>query len=480
MDKFARAMPPPAVMARHPAPGPNMDPALRLRVSPWSYAPLAAALALRLASEPTADLSYLALAFYALAGRPHALRALAMSWLFTMISPGIAPDAAYAAIGRYAVLGGAVLSMLLHGGLFRGSPRGGGIVLATMLLGLLLILHSNFFSPMADVSVLKAVSWAVAMTTIFAAWTGLSQTERVTVTAELFGLLVLVLLASLPLIVLPLGYLRNGTGFQGILNHPQAFGPTMALLGSWATARLLAEHRPAWSSVAFLGLCLFAVLASEARTAGFAMVLGVGLSVLAAPGLSGKPMRRLLPGLRSPRLWTALFAALLGGLMLAPVIAQRFDQYIRKSGRAEVETFLQAYDLSRGRLMDRMWENIAERPLTGSGFGIASEPALMIVTRDPILGLPIGASIEKGVLPLAIVEEIGIAGSLLMGMWLFRLMRGSARGGVASFSVSLTALLLNLGEATLFSFGGFGLLLLLLLGWGGTSTQTVAGTARHG
>lgn len=41
-------------------------------------------------------------------------------------------------------------------------------------------------------------------------------------------------LLSLPLLVHPLGYLRNGTGFQVILNHPQVFGPTMALLCAWA------------------------------------------------------------------------------------------------------------------------------------------------------------------------------------------------------------------------------------------------------
>ncbi|MDN2578974.1 hypothetical protein [Aquibium sp. ELW1220] len=479
MDKFARPMPPHAAMAYAP-PWLAGRREARPRFSIWTYAPLLAALALRLASGPTADLSYLALAAYALAGRPHALRALAMSWLFSMISPGIAPDAAYAALGRYAVLGGAALSMLLHGGLFKGSPPGGGMVLATILLGLFLVLHSYFVSPMVDVSVLKAVSWAIAMAAILSAWTGLTPAERDRAAGELFGLLVLVLLVSLPLIALPIGYLRNGTGFQGILNHPQAFGPTMALLGAWAAARLLGERHPTWRSVILVGFCLFVVLASEARTAGVAMVLGIGLSVMAAPGFSGVSVRRLLPGLRSPRLWTAFFAALLAGLMLAPVIAQKFDHYITKSGRAEAGSLFQAYDQSRGRLIDKMTENIVKRPFTGSGFGIASEPALMIVRRDPILGLPVGASIEKGVLPLAIVEEVGIAGALLVGAWFFRLMRNAGRRGIAPFAVGLTAIILNFGEATLFSAGGLGLLLLLLLGWGGASARPAMDARRLG
>ncbi|RST85170.1 hypothetical protein EJC49_16970 [Aquibium carbonis] len=477
MDKFARPLPPHPAMA-YPPPWLADRREVALRFSVWTYAPLLAALMLRIASGPTADLSYVALAAYALAGRPHALRALAMSWLFSMISTGIAPDAAYAAIGRYAVLGGAALSMLVHGGLFKGSPRGGGMVLATILLGLFLVLHSYFISPMVDVSVLKAVSWAVATTTILSAWTGLTPAERDRAARELFGFLVLVLLVSLPLLVLPLGYLRNGTGFQGVLNHPQAFGPTMALLGAWAAARLLGEPRPSWSSVGLLGLCLFAVLASEARTAGFAMVLGIAISMFAAPGFSGQPIRRLLPGLRSTRLWTAFFAALLAGLVLAPLIADRVGHYITKSGRAGSGSIFEVYDRSRGRLINQMTENIIKRPLTGNGFGIASEPALMQVKRDPILGLPIGASIEKGVLPLAIIEEVGISGALLVVTWFFSLMRNAGRGGIAPFAVGLTAIILNFGEATLFSAGGLGLLLLLLLGWGGTSARP-AMNARH-
>lgn len=452
----------------------------KLRFSLWTYAPLLAALIFRLASESTADLGYVALAAYALAGRPHALRALALSWLFSMINPGIAPDASYPALMRYAVLGAAALSVLLHGGLFKGSQRGGGMVLATILLGIFLFFHSFFVSPLVDVSVLKALSWTIAMTTILSAWTGLAPSERDRAANDLFGLLVLVLVVSLPLIAAPLGYLRNGTGFQGVLNHPQAFGPTMALLGAWSAARLFGERHPSWRSVILVVLCLYVVLASEARTAGMAMMLGIGLSVVAAPIFAGASARRMLPGLRSPRLWTVFFAALLAGLILAPTITEKFDHFITKSGRAEAESLFDAYDKSRGVLIEPMMENIGERPLLGSGFGIASDQALMIVERDPVFGLPVGAPIEKGVLPLAITEEVGIIGALLLGAWFFCLMRNAGRSGIAPFAVGLTALLLNFGEATLFSAGGHGLLLLLLLGWCGTSTRSPPNDIQHG
>ncbi|PSJ61521.1 hypothetical protein [Pseudaminobacter soli (ex Li et al. 2025)] len=436
----------------------------------WAYAPVAAALVLRLASGPTANLSYLALAAYALLSRAHAIRALALSWLFTMISPGIAPEASAGAVGRYAVLFAAAASAIVHSSLFSSEPRLRPFTLATLLLGLFIMCHSLLFSPIPDVSVLKAVSWTLAMTTLLSAWCSLSEQQMQEMSQQLFWGLVLVLLASLPLAASSLGYMRNGMGFQGILNQPQAFGPTMALLCAWTTSRLFGEARPSWWLLGVAGASLTGISLSEARTAGFAIMLGVGCAVLLGPGVAGKPIRLMLPGMSSARVWAVFGAVLVACVVMAPTIDSAFQRYISKSGRArlggdQVEGVMEAYDRSRGRLIDAMLENIAQHPLTGIGFGIASEPATMVVSRDPVLGLPVGASIEKGVAPLAVLEEIGTIGGLLVVAWIMRLLRSSARSGLAAFAVCLTVLLLNMGESTLFSAGGMGLLPLILLGW---------------
>lgn len=448
------------------------------RTTVWTYAPLSIALVLRLASAPTADLSYLLIAAYALGGRGPALRALALSWLFTMLNPGIAPETSAGAVGRYAVLFAAVASVIVRSRAFSSAPRLRFFTQATVLLGLFLIGHSFLFSPIVDVSVLKALSWMLAMATIISAWTGLSPGARKRMEDEMFGGLVLVLIASAPLAILPPGYLVNGTGFQGILNHPQAFGPTMALLGSWAAARMFGDRSPAWPLVGLAGACLAMVLMSESRIAGLAMIGGIALALVLAPVFANRPMARMLPGLRSARIWTVLGIALLGGGVLAPQIAGVVQLYMTKSGRADSASFAGMYEASRGSLVDAMLVNIAEKPLTGIGFGIASEPALMEVSRDPMLGLPIGASIEKGVVPLMVVEEVGAVGALLVALWLLPLLRSAARGGVAPFAVCLTALLINFAEAILFSPGGLGLLLLILLGWAYASGQPSRGLHR--
>lgn len=440
----------------------------------WTYAPLVIAIAFRLLSPSTANLSYLLLAAYALVGPSHAVRALLLSWLFTMINPALAPEASAAAIGRYAVLFAATIAAIAYSRILPPALRIRRFTLATLALGIFLVAHSIMFSPFVDVSVLKATSWMVAMATLISIWAGFSKDEHQQMEREVFGGLVLIALISLPLIASPLGYVRNQVGFQGILNHPQAFGPTMALLGAWAGARIFANRKLAWQPICLAGLCAILILLSEARTAGLAMMGGLVLAIVLGPLFANRSINQMAPVLRSPLFWVSAFIAVLIALFMAPFIASTVQSFITKSGRADVDGLFEAFFVSRGVLFEPMFDNIRQHPLTGIGFGIASDPEAMIVQRDSIIGLPISAPVEKGTVPIMMVEEIGIFGAVAVGLWIFALLRGSAKGGLVSCCVCMTVLLLNLGEATMFSPGGQGLLLLILLGW-----ACSAGKAKH-
>lgn len=423
------------------------------------------AIAARFASTPTANLSFLMVAGYAMLGRAQAIKALMLSWLFSMLSPGLAAEATSSSIGRYAVLLAAACSVSIRSGWLRGNLVAKPITLATLMIGLLIVVHALMFSPYVDVSILKAVSWTVATTTLISAWSGLSWQDREKLEQQVFGGLTVILILSLPLLAHPLGYLRNASGFQGILSHPQVFGPTMALLGSWAASRLLAELRPSWFSIGLFGSCILMVVLSEARTAGVAMLLGVTIAVVAAPALSGRTINAVLPGLRSKRIYFVLALTALALVLASSQVGKLLSRYIEKRGDSDTSSLIGAYQGSRGELIEKMWANIELRPLQGIGFGVASDPYNMTVTRDPVLGLPTSAVTEKGVLPLAVWEELGLLGLIAVVVWLLMLMMRGARGGVAPVAVGLTALLLNMGESVLFSPGGLGLLILILLGW---------------
>jgi hypothetical protein len=430
-----------------------------------SLAYVVIALAARLATESTADASYLLLAAYALFGRGPAIQAIALSWLFSMLSPGIAAEAPGASIGRYAVLVAAAASVLARSKVFDDAMRVRRGTMITVLLGLFFIVHALLFSPIVDVSVLKSVSWTLAMATLIAAWLGLRDEERSAVADNIYIGLVVLMIVSFPLLALPVGYLANQTGFQGVLSHPQAFGSTMALLGAWAASGMLGKRQPPWSAVALVGACLVLVLLSEARTAGFALVLGVGTAAVLAPSVSGRSARAVLPGLRSKRVYLVGGAVLAGVVLAGARLESVVTGFISKSDRAGVYSLSEAYERSRGKLVENMWANIRGNPIQGIGFGVASDPTSMYIRRDPVFGLPSSAPIEKGVLPFAVLEEVGVIGFAAVGAWVLFLLRRCSVGGISPVAVVLTALFLNMGESTLFSPGGMGLLSLVLIGW---------------
>lgn len=433
------------------------------------------AIIFRVVSEPTANLSYLLIAGYALLGRQQAIQAFVMSWLFTLINPALAQEASLGSIGRYLVISAAAISVEWRSVSSGASFSVKRMNMLTLCLGLFLLIHSLLFSAVVDVSVLKLVSWVVVVLTLLSAWQGLDAEQRTALFDQLQWVLIWLILLSLPLLAIPsIGYFRNGTGFQGLLNHPQAFGPTVALAGALIGGRIFGERKPSWRDIALLGLCSVLIVLSEARTAGVAMVFGLVGVALMAPMLAGISRTRMLPGLRSRR-FQALALMIVTGLVVAgPFVVGSLSNYLFK--RTDATSLIEAAQTSRGTLVEKMVWNIEEHPWTGIGFGIGSYPEEMVVERDALLGLPLSAAIEKGVMPIAVVEELGIFGAFAVLIWFWVALRRGAKAGPSQLAVLLAAVLVNFGESMFFSVGGMGMLLLIF--FTGAITNESRATAR--
>jgi len=155
-------------------------------------------------------------------------------------------------------------------------------------------------------------------------------------------------------------------------------------------------------------------------------------------------------------------------------MTEQADAFIAKGTDASGVT--QAYQLSRSALIDAMWENIEATPFQGIGFGLPSSPHLLNVKRDSVLGLPVSAVVEKGVLPVAVLEELGVFGFGAVVLWLLPVVIKSARHGVGPLAIVIAVLLLNMGEAFFFSTGGMGLFSTILIAWGTTSPRRMVET----
>jgi hypothetical protein len=87
-------------------------------------------------------------------------------------------------------------------------------------------------------------------------------------------------------------------------------------------------------------------------------------------------------------------------------------------------------------------------------------------------GLPVGASVEKGFMPSAVLEETGITGAVLVIGLLLALFRPIVRNGsISLFWMALVCLFVNFGEMVFFSVGGLGMLFWVLMAFAYTYAE---------
>ena len=404
----------------------------------------------------TADLSYLIIAAYALLGRRQIIESLFLGCLFSLLNPEIAPHAGSGTILRYVILIACIFSLILRSN-FKKFPS---FALITAGLGVFVFIHSVFFSQIPMISILKGLSWTFVILTLFLAWNGMNSLEyEKTLEWIMQSLLIIVLISFLFLLLSPdTGYKINSELFQGVLNHPQVLGLAVASLGALLIGQLF--DKGGFTLLFFIKIliCIALIILSGSRTAGFALFFALIISTLI---FSRNLLKEIIFKKKLSRYILLFLTIIFLSWIFSFEIQKLLSTYISKSQDFDTINILSVYIKSRAVLYAPMIANIAEYPITGIGFGLGSEPLSMNVKY--FKGIPISAPIEKGILPLMVLEEIGIFGFLFFLIWILILSLKAIAISFSSTLILLTILLLNLGEAGLFSPNGFGMLYLILI-----------------
>jgi len=301
------------------------------------------------------------------------------------------------------------------------------------------------------------------MLTLLKAWSGLNVLEHRRMQKWIVRLLLLIALLSVPtLFIQEIGFARNNYGFQGILAHPQIFGPTIAMLAAIIFGQLFEKNNK--SSIFLIILVLFCgwlIFLSKARTAGLGLFLALATSLLIFFILNLFKKKLLLSIFKSRSVFYISIIIIIF-ILFGSETSQLISKFITKS-ESDVSGIYDAYKLSRFILFEKILINIDKNFMTGIGFGIASDPSTMFVQRDPIFNIPISASTEKGMVFLMMLEEVGIFIFIFFIMWLSYIFFKAFKNGLKGLIVFFTIIFLNFGESTFFSMGGLGLLSNILL-----------------
>jgi hypothetical protein len=321
-------------------------------------------------------------------------------------------------------------------------------------------------SLIADVSVLKSLMFAVVFMTVLCGWAWMAPAERHLTIQTIFGSLMLVVLFGLPMRLAGRGTMGASSFFCGVISHSQAMGMVAATVAAVLTAQCLTIRPLRWWRVLLLGLAAVELYWTSSRIAAVALAGGVGLAFIVQLFGSVLFVKGENPRIVATRLGVAGVLFLLLVIVAGREIGGGMRQFVLKYGEREDASLLEQGMKTRQGLIDMMSENIRRYPLSGIGFGVGSVPELRAnIVRDPYLGLPIMATVEKGVLPLVILEEFGIPLGVLVYFWIGVLILCASRGGFVPFAVFMTSMLTNLAESAFFSPGGVGLLTIILVGW---------------
>lgn len=427
-------------------------------------------LGLQLASARVAPILLIVLALWATTGPKRALQALSILPLILFTNPGLFEKDPLLITFRWLVLlgalGGVFLGMLKHGFSLPTTAK-------TLFIFVVVVIGLSVFASYApDVSIAKAISFGLGASVCLIGF-HLTRGEAEFWERWFSTIFITLIVLSIPLLVSPIGYNRNDSGFQGILQHPQMLGIVLVPFLLWYVGKMIeVKTRPVLTFIFLLVTGLGFVILSESRTAGLGLVVGF-LMLISFGILRDRNQRR-----KALRFCTHPVSLLAGILVVicimifwSPLI-DSVQQYVYK-GPGTIETQEELYEraeASRGELIEISMRNFSDNPVTGIGFGMHSNPYKLKVERTEFLNIPTAATIEKGFLWSAILEEIGIIGFVAFIVFLLTLFRSAIRSDdPAGMGMLAGAVFVNHGEMVLFSIGGIGGFFWVLIAYGATS-----------
>ena len=423
------------------------------------------------------DFSYVILSFYAMFGHIYAIQALIFCFLFRHLNDSFNINTTFEM--SYLVIISSIISIFVNSKLHIIKKKSffvSSFFLFTIFFGFFLIIHGFFFSQFMIISFLKSFIWLLLSISLFIAFSSLSTKETLKLQKNFFWSFFIIILISIPLYFVPvIGYEHDGRGFQGIFNHPQIFGIILSLFSSIVLIILLDQKNFSLKTIFFLSVlifCLILIFMTAARTALFSFLFSLLIFIFFSIFFRKKSFFKVYNIFFNKNFNILIIIFLFFLIFYYDYFYKTFLNFIEKD--QNIQNIVDSYISSRMIVIGPMIENIKTKWLTGIGFGMPSlQPDISLnrITFDALSFF----TYEKGNVFLSIQEELGLLGFLIFTFWLFLLIqRLILSGDNIALIVVINILLTNLGEAVLFSTGGLGLFLLILLFWAATRPNSLS------
>jgi len=305
------------------------------------------------------------------------------------------------------------------------------LIFLILIFGIYNVLASFFFSTLPTIAISKLISYLLPFIGILI---GISATaNHFDWISWLHRMFVTLLLLSVPLVILPVGYLRNGRAFQGILNHPNLFGVFLTLLFSLTLVKGKIEGKFKLNDYIIIFLSFIFVILTKSRTALLSNLIII-LIFLFFP-LPKKINKIFL-------IFMLLFSSLIIIVFTGGEVVEPFIDFLYKGQ----ESIL----YSRLGQVSTLMNNFLRSPWFGSGFAVP-------VTPFRTFSFSAEAVVEPGNLIIAVLSYSGIIGFILFGIYMFKIFYRNKNISKSLIYIYISPIIISMGEMVFFSTNNIGI-----------------------
>lgn len=400
------------------------------------------------------DVAFIALALLSAMYRRWTFKALTLMLLLIFINPGLLIlGQSHSLVLRWFIIGVTVVRYL-----FKSRKGKNGFKkweVALISFSLFCLVSASITSINLQISFLKLLVFTL---TFIAMGRLVVEEKEVAIDRWLMAIAVVIIGGSLLLLPFPVGRFRNAIAFQGVFNQPNAFGVYLAPFSAWLLGLVLnCKNR---KNAIFAGSLLVATLAemylSLSRTSLLAFTGAVTISFFIIIIKGHKNYGIILKTSISILFTIIVTYWTLDTFAPKNVMVEMVSSFMYKGkeqGRNDNNTDLLS---SRQDLMDNSMRKFKEKPFFGNGFGMPS--IAENIETGKVMGIPVTASVEKGTIVTALLEETGIFGTMFFIIFMFQFTKRIVlRGNFIANAVLWSAFLISFGEMVFFSPGGLGL-----------------------
>ncbi len=242
--------------------------------------------------------------------------------------------------------------------------------------------------------------------------------------------------------------------FSGITNQSQAFAPILSCCIAFVLSDMLfVAQRKMVLHVLLIVAGLIELYMTRSRTGLFSCAVGLMMVLMyVAKQLQVSAAMKA----RIRRMVTTGIAVLIVAGVASEIANRSITKWIYKANyESDMNgvSFKEAVTSTRQGLIELGLDEFRRNPIFGMGFQVNFESYELYGGKGFVLSAPV----EKGLLPIVVIGEGGIAGAVAFIIFLFvfytECSRRRLRVTIAMFT---TLLATNIGEATFFSPGGIG------------------------